>query len=120
MSRDALTMRAIVSRSAAQPGDPWGRPGPPLFVVVAGAAIPCRVWSKQRRELRDEGKEVVVDDLRALVSASADVREGDRLTVTNRMGAVLYGGPLAVRTRSIRVGPASRTRHAQLVLERHL
>jgi hypothetical protein len=115
MSSGALTMRAVVERSSAQPVDPYGQTGPPVYSVIG--TVPCRAWSKSRRELRD-GHQVVIEDLRAIVSAGSDVVEQDRLTINDRRGAVIFGGPVAVETVTPR-GPRSQTGHLELMLRRH-
>jgi hypothetical protein len=110
-----MTMRAAVERSAAQPDDPWGRPGKPSYAAVGTVA--CRAWSKSRREVRD-GHQVVIEDMRAIVPVDSGVSEQDRLTIRDRLGAVIFGGPVAVETVVPR-GPRSQTGHLELMLRRH-
>lgn len=105
-------MRAAVSRSPAQANDDWGRPGKPVF--ASAGSVPCFAWSKMRKEIRDEGKEVVIEDLRALVPIGADVTERDRLTIVDRLGATLFGGPVAVVADTRKIG------HRELMLTRHV
>lgn len=118
MSRGAMTMRAVVSRSPTQTDDDWGRPGPPVHAAT-GDSIPCRAWSKRRVEVRDDGKEIVVEDLRAIVPKAADIQEGDRLVIQDRLGAVLFGGPVAVRSSARKGQSASVASHRELMLTRH-
>lgn len=110
-------MRATVERSTPQPATPWGQPGPPVFQPLG--VTPCRAWSKTRREVRSDGLEAIVEDMRAVVPASADVKSGDRLIVENRLGDVLFDGPVAVQTVARRGSSASSTGHLELMLTRH-
>ena len=109
-------MRAVVSRSAAPAQDDWGRPGVPTFAAIG--TIPCFVSSKLRREVQTDGKTAVVEDLRAIVPVGADVAEGDRLAVTDRLGASLFEGPLAVDT-IVRRGRGNGAQR-ECMLARHL
>lgn len=111
-------MRAVVERSAAQPKTPWGQPGPPQFASLG--TVPCRAWSKTRREVRNDGIEAIVEDMRAVVPAQADVQSGDRLIVENRRGEVLFDGPVAVQTVTRRGASASSAGHLELMLARHV
>lgn len=111
-------MRAQIERSAPQPATPWGQPGPPVFAPLG--TVPCRVWSKTRREIRDDGKEAIVEDMRAVMPATVDVQTGDRLTVQNRLGALLFDGPVAVQTVTRRGSSASAGGNQELMLTRHL
>lgn len=110
-------MRAQVERSAPQPKNPWGQEGPPQFAPLG--EVPCRAWSKTRREVRNDGVEAIVEDMRAVVPAQADVQSGDRLTVENRRGEVLFDGPVAVQTVTRRGASASSNGHLELMLTRH-
>lgn len=112
-----MTMRAQIERSAQQPATPWGQPGPPMFQPLA--VVPCRAWSKSRREVRNDGLEAIVEDMRAVMPAQADVQSGDRLTVQNRRGEVLFDGPVAVQTVARRGASASSNGHLELMLTRH-
>lgn len=116
MSRGAMTMRATVSRSASQPVNSWGQPGPPVYQVIGEVA--CRAWSKTRRLVLTDGAEVVVEDLRAMVPASADVAERDRLVIEDRLGEVVFDGPVAVDAITSH-GQRGQTRHRELMLKRH-
>lgn len=119
--RGAMTMIAEVQRSPTQPTDGWGREEPP--VLAAASTIACRAWSKSRREVRDDGKQAVVEDLRAIVPAAADVQEDDRLTIKDRLGATIFGGPVAVETitrRGQSPSGSAASGHLELMLTRHL
>jgi hypothetical protein len=112
-----MIMRATVERSSPQPDDPWGRPGPPVYAVIE-EDVPCRAWSKSRRELRNDGKQVAVEDLRAIFPGTSDVAEEDRLTIEDRRGTVVFGGPVAVET-VVQRGLYAPTGHLELMLTRH-
>jgi hypothetical protein len=74
-----------------------------------------------RRDVTDEGKSVVIEDLRAIVPHDAIIAEGDRLTtITNRQGVELYAGPIAVETITRRGSSGSSPGHLELMLTRHV
>lgn len=112
-----MTMRAVVSRDTDRPTTGWGHPEPPQR--TESHTIPCKAWVKTRVETRSEGKEAVIEDLRARVPAGADILEGDAIEIRDRLGAVLYAGPIEVRTVT-RIGSSgSRSGHKLLMLRRH-
>lgn len=108
-----MTHRAAITRDTSSGTDDWGRPIPPTFTALATVA--CRAWSKTRKEVRDDGKEVVIEDLRALFPKSADIQTGDRVTINDRLGALIFDS-LAVQTVS-RHG--ANVRHREVMFERH-
>jgi len=110
----ALTHRAVISRDTSTGTDAWNRPVPSVFTVQP-KSVPCRAWSKNRREIRDDGKMMIVEDIRAMFSMSADVQEGDRVTVNDRLGNVIFDS-LAIQSIS-RHG--ANVRHRQAMMERH-
>lgn len=114
-----MTMRASIERSPTQGTNDRGRPSPPLYAPVSGQ-VACRIWMKRKREANDVGKIAVVEDMRGIFPPSADVRRHDRLTITNRLGAVLFGGPIAVLTDGRRGASGSSPGHVEFMLERHL
>ncbi len=116
-ARSTMTMRATVSRDFSTDTDSGGHPIAPTFVEVG--VIPCRAWSKMRRDVDDSGKSAVVEDMRARVPADADVEEEDQLTIHDRLGNLLFGGPVAVETKARGAGPSSVTSHYELMLTRH-
>ena len=116
-ARSTMTMRATVTRDVISTSTSWGGEEAPDFVEVG--VIPCRAWSKMRRDVDDSGKSAVVEDMRARVPASADVEEKDQLVIHDRMGNLLFGGPVAVETKTRRGGPSSVTSHQELMLIRH-
>lgn len=110
-----MTHRAVLERSTAAGTDNWNRPVPPVFAAVE--TLPCRAWSKQRKEKRDSGKEVIVEDIRAIFPADADIQTGDRLSsITDRLGRVVFAGPLAVQPVTNR---GINARHREVMLTRH-
>ncbi len=115
-----MTMRATIERSPDQGTNDRGRPSPPIYAELSGQ-VPCRVWVKDRKkDVNNVGKIAVVEDMRGIFPPSADVRRHDRLTITNRLGAVQFGGPIAVLTDSRRGAAGSSPGHVEFMLERHL
>ena len=91
-----LTMRAQVERDQAVAKDSWGQAVVPDFVPV-GDPLPCFVWSNASRELVDDEKSAMVEDLRGMFALGADIAERDELvSVTDRAGAVQHYGRLKV------------------------
>lgn len=91
-----LTMRARVERNTASGTDSWGGPVEPVFTVLHNA-LPCFVYSKSSRELVDGAKTAMIEDLRVMIAADADLAEGDEITaVSDRNGAVIIPGRLKV------------------------
>ena len=109
-----MTHRAVVSRDTSAGTDDWNRPIPPTFTVQPDP-IPCRAWSKSRKEVRDDGKEVLIEDVRALFPKDADIQTGDRVTVNDRLGNLIFDS-LAVQTVSRK---GANVRHREVVFERH-
>ena len=109
-----MTHRATIGRDTSSGTDAWNRPIPPVFTTQP-KAIACRAWSKTRKEVRDDGKEVLIEDIRALFPKSADIQTGDRVTVNDRLGALIFDS-LAVLTVSRR---GANVRHREVVFERH-
>ncbi len=91
-----MTMRANIERNADTATDADGHPEKPNF--QEHNQIPCRVFSKMRREVTDEEKIVMIEDLRGRFQRDADLTEDDRiLSVVDRQNNVLFAGPLAIR-----------------------
>lgn len=109
-----MTHRAVVSRDTSDSTDDWNRPIPPTFTVQPDD-IACRAWSKSRKEVRDDGKEVLIEDIRALFPKGADIQTGVRVTINDRLGAPIFDS-LAVQTVSRR---GANVRHREVVFERH-
>ena len=111
----ALTHRAAVERNTASGTNAWGQPAVPVF--TARATLACRAWSKTRKEVRDDGLEVLIEDIRALFADGADIQTGDRISsITDRRAGVVFSGPLAVQAISRR---GQNARHREAVLTRH-
>jgi hypothetical protein len=108
-----LTMRALVERNVATGTNPHGGPALPDFQQLH-AALPCFVYSNSSRELADGQKTAMIEDLRAMVSLSADIREGDEIAqVRDRSGTVIIAGRLKVE------GPVQfKHLHRELALQR--
>lgn len=117
-ARATMTMRATIERDLSSTTTDWGRDGPPSFVEVANG-VPCRAYSKMRKDVDDDGKDATVEDMRCLVTAAADVQEEDQITIVDRLGVLQFGGPVLVDTRSRRGGAGSRPMHYELGLRRH-
>lgn len=121
-ARSSMTMRATVSRKADGATNDWGTPGAPTFTEQTGSGhpVPCRAWSKQRRDVTDEGKQIVIEDMRATTPVNADIQEGDQLVIKDRKGTVLFAGPVAVESIARSGGPGTAASHLLLMLTRHV
>lgn len=115
--RASMTMRATVSRNLSGSKTDWGRKGVPDFFEVG--VIPCRAFSKSRRDVDTDRKSGVVGDLRALVPVDVDVKEEDQLEIRDRLGNLLFGGPVLVETAPHVGGYGSGSNHNVLNLRRH-
>lgn len=113
--RGALIHRAIVSRNVATGTNAWNRPAAPDY-QPNGEVLPCRAWSRTKRHVRDDGKEAVIEDMRAAFMPDADVQVGDQLAVRDRRGNVLFQGPVSVETLTTR---GANVRHREATLTRH-
>ena len=104
-------MRARIERNADTGTDVLGQPEKGNF--VARNDLPCSVSSKMRRQVIDEDKTVIVEDIRGKFERDADLLEADRISaVVDRQGKVLFDGPLDV------VVIVRRPRHLEAMLER--
>jgi hypothetical protein len=112
-SRSRMTRRASLERNTSSGDDPWGQPLPPTWTPLP-PPLPCWVYTTAKREIvHNQGIEVV-EDIRALFPREADVQHGDRVaTVTDRLGHILWPGPLEVLT------VLRRPDHLEVLLERH-
>lgn len=109
-----MTHRAVIERDTSTGTDAWNRPVPPVFTTQP-ETIPCRAWSKSRKEVRDDDKEVLIEDIRALFPKDADIQTGDRVTVNDRLGNLIFDS-LAVQTVTTR---GANVRHREVIFERH-
>lgn len=116
-ARSTMTMRAEVERDNTSTTNAWNRPDVANFVLVG--TIPCRAYSKAVRDVDDDGKSAVLEDMRAIVPAGADVEEEDRLVIKDRLGLLQFGGPVLVEGKQRRGGSGSRAGHFELILRRH-
>ena len=116
--RAVMTMRATVTRDSTPGKTNWGRPD--ALTLVEVGVIACRAWSTSRRNVDGDGKSVVIEDMRAMVSTTANVLERDRLTIRDRSGLLQFDGPVFVEAKQRKGGPGSRPTHYELMLTRHL
>lgn len=107
-----LTMRAHVERAAPAGRDGWGQPVPAAPAAIG--VLPCFVWSTSARKIVDGDKTALVEDVRGMFAAGADLRAGDEIAkVTDRLGRIKFAGRLKVD------GPVqSREGHAEAALVR--
>ncbi len=106
-----MTMRARLQRNADLADDGFGHPEKARF--LDRNTLPCRVWSKTRREINDENKLVMIEDIRGTFELGADISELDQISdVVDRRGRVLFEGPLAI------IALARRKGHTEATLER--
>lgn len=113
MIASRLTHRAAIERNMATGDDDWGGPLPPVFQSI-GNPTPCFAWSNASRELVDGAKTAMIEDLRAMFAAGADVRAADEITqITDRRGSVIMAGRLKVE------GPVQfKHNHVEVSLQR--
>lgn len=116
-----MTMRATVTRNAAAGANAWGNEEKPDYTgSPVAVSVPCFVWSKLRRMLDDSGKQGMMEELRAIVPADANLQESDQLSIANRRGVTLFGGPLYVEAIAAKHGPSPDKAHLSVSLRRHL
>lgn len=86
-----LTMRAHLERNVATAKDSWGAPVEPDFQPVE--IEPCFVWSTMTRDVEDGRKDVVIEDVRIMLSLSTEALDHDEIAlITDRQGTVLFPG----------------------------
>lgn len=97
--RQAMTMRADLENDAnAGQVDTYGNPLPESWQSYL-TGVPCRVYSKTRREVIDADKTALVETITGLFPLGADVSEDYRISnVKDRLGTVLFAGPLIIDT----------------------
>lgn len=107
-----LTMRALVERNVAAGKDGWGNPLPPDFQPLA--TLKCFAWSNTSREIVDGEKTALIEDMRALLALTADIRADDEISaITDARGNVIIAGRLRVE------GPVQRKHtHLEVALKR--
>ena len=112
-------LSAFEASSAAEAlRDLWGRQDLPMLSEIG--VIPCRVWSGRRTDVDDSNKSATVEDLRGHFQKDADLVEEDRITVHDRLGVLLFGGPIYVDTIAEGTGAGSRAPHRVVGLRRHV
>ena len=90
-------MRADVERNTESATDDYGHPATPVFSVIG--KFPTWVYSKARREITDGDKLTVVEDVKALFSQNADVRQGDEISnIRDRLGQIIMDGRYRIET----------------------
>ena len=96
-ARTQMTMRAFIQRDATVTKDAYGHKEAPTFGALA--TVPCRIWSRSKRERNDTRKFALVEEIRCGMPLGTDVTELDRLEkVTDRLGVTLWAGPLRIDT----------------------
>lgn len=111
-ARSAMTHRADIQQNTATAVDDYGNPVPPVWETHS--TMPCRAYTKVRKEVVDGDKIVLVEDLKALFSLNSGVSESYRIAnITDRLGTVLFSGPLDILT------VQRRGNHLEASLDRH-
>ena len=108
-----MTHRAIIERNAETGKDPDGHPLPSIWEPYL--TLPCRAYTKMRKEVIDGDKTAMIEDLKALFSLkdNDDLSEGYRIAnITDRLGAVLFAGPLDI------LSVQRRSNHFEVSLDR--
>lgn len=102
-------MRAEIERNSATAIDGYGQLVKAAWASLA--VVPCHVWSSRRSKVDDNNKVVMIEVIIGMFPKNADVTEEDRIvSVKNRLGDVLFSGPLSIGTLS------RRSRHKEAVL----
>ena len=106
-----MTMRADIQNNTAVTTDAYGNPIPPVWAALS--TIACLAYTKIRKEIIDGNKIVLVEDLKALFPLKAVVIEAHRIAnIKDRLGVVLFAGPLSIRTIQ------RRRNHLEITLDR--
>lgn len=96
-ARSSMTHRAELEQNTAIGTDEYNNPLPPNWEALD--VIPCRAYTKVRRETIDGKKSVLIEDLKALFSINADVSEDYRIAnITDRQNKILFSGPIDIVT----------------------
>ncbi len=91
-----MVHRAVVQRDTATGTGDWNTPPKPTWAAHLAAAK-CFAWSVAGREVVDNTKTVVVEDIKAIFPLGTDITEKDRITdITDRQSVVLFAGPMGV------------------------
>ncbi len=91
-----MVHRAVVQRDTATGTGAWNTPPAPTWAAHLAAAK-CFAWSVAGREVVDNTKTVVVEDIKAIFPLGTDLTEKDRITnITDRQSVVLFAGPMGV------------------------
>ena len=118
-ARSTMTMRATIERATTTAGkNPWGQPKRAVLATVVGT-VPCRAWSKDKRDVDDAGKDAVIEGVAVMVPSTTTIKKHDRLTIRDRAGAVQFDGPVYVLTKRRIGGSGSGPSHRQLFCRRN-
>lgn len=110
-ARQSMTMRTTVERDTGAVENTWGHNDPAWTVHLD--VLPCRMWVAVETDVTDDLRTARSEDRRAMVPSGTDITPGDRLRqVTDRLGQVLFDGPMHVATVVRRPG------HLELLVER--
>ena len=97
-ARGRMIMRATVERPTSGT-DAWGNESAPTWSVHPSNPIPCWAWVKSAREIIDGDKVATVRDFRLMMPSGTDITERDKIAnISDRMGAVLFPGPIGIDT----------------------
>lgn len=103
-ARQQMTQRMQVDRPTVAAADAFGHPTVTGSTTIH-AALPCRAWTVDDRDIKDADKLAVVGDIMAIIPADADVLESDSVAhVKDREGRTIHAGPAEVQSVVQRVG----------------
>lgn len=117
-ARSTMSMRATIERNNATGTNPWGQPTREVLVEQV-ATVPCRAWSKTKRDVDDADKDAVISGIAVLVPAGTSILKHDRLTIRDRRDVVQFDGPVYVLTKQRRGSSGSHTDHRELFCSRN-
>jgi len=104
--------RAEIERDGATVSTDWNTP-PVASWASHLIGVKCFVWAKPTREVVDENKTVVIDNLRCVMPLGTDVTERDRIaSIKDRRGVTILAGPLRIE------GVQNVLTHLELILDR--
>jgi len=94
-----MTHRCEIQRNTAAGTDAEGNPVAPTFTTLV-ASQPCRFWhGSPDREVIDDDRSVVVEQLRMFMPLNADITEADQIDgVKDRAAVDLHVGVLNIRS----------------------
>ncbi len=105
-------MRCDIERDGAVGTDDWNT-DPEEALAPHLADVHCWAWIGTDRETVDGDKTVSIEVMRMMVPLRTDVTAKDQIiSVKNRLGAILFTGPLRIET------VERRQTHLELTLDR--